>query len=144
MILSDKQILERIEKGDIVLSPFDKDSLGSNSYDVRLSEYVSEYNNDLLDAKKDNTIHTRKFNELILLPNKLYLMSTLEYTESRNVVPVISGKSSIGRLGINVHVTAGFGDNGFCGHWTLEIFVLQPVRVYAGMKIGQLYWYETG
>ena len=48
MILSDKQILERIEKGDIVLSPFDKDSLGSNSYDVRLSEYVSEYNNDLL------------------------------------------------------------------------------------------------
>jgi dCTP deaminase len=62
----------------------------------------------------------------------------LEYTETYCAVPVLEGKSSIGRLGISVHQTAGFGDVGFCGHWTLEISVLMPIRVYAGMPIGQI------
>ncbi len=81
---------------------------------------------------------------LLLVPGILYLASTVEYTEPRQYVPYLDGKSSVGRLGISVHKTAGRGDAGnkdamgFCGHWTMEIDVVQPVRVYAGMPIGQL------
>ena len=67
--------------------------------------------------------------------------STLEYTETRRFVPFLEGKSSVGRLGIDIHATAGKGDVGFCNHWTLEISVSQPVRVYAGMPIGQLIYF---
>ena len=79
----------------------------------------------------------------MLLPGKTYLGSTLEYTETRSFVPFLEGKSSVGRLGIDIHATAGKGDVGFCNHWTLEISVSQPVRVYAGMPIGQLIYFKV-
>lgn len=84
---------------------------------------------------------------IVLVPGILYLASTVEYTETRQYVPYLDGKSSVGRLGISVHETAGRGDAGnkdalgFCGHWTMEIDVVQSVRVYAGMPIGQLTWH---
>lgn len=80
---------------------------------------------------------------LVLIPGKLYIGSTMEYTESHDVVPGIEGRSSVGRLGIDVHATAGFGDIGFKGTWTLEISVTHPVRVYPGVRICQLYFQEA-
>ena len=80
---------------------------------------------------------------MILLPHRFYLGVTQEYTETHSHVPFLEGKSSIGRLGIDIHATAGKGDIGFCNTWTLEISVKQPVRVYAGMPIGQLIYFEV-
>lgn len=144
MILTDKRILEEIQKGTIVISPFDRKYLGSNSYDVHLAKYLAVYKNDILDAKTHNQVDHFEVPDqgLILLPHRLYLGVTEEYTETHRHVPFLEGKSSIGRLGIDIHATAGKGDVGFCNTWTLEISVKQPVRVYTGMPIGQLIYFE--
>lgn len=143
MILSDKKILEAIQTRDIVIEPFDRKALGTNSYDVHLSPYLAVYEADELDAKKHNTIRELIIPEegFVLQPNILYLGSTVEYTETHNAVPFLEGKSSTGRLGIDIHATAGKGDVGFCNHWTLEISCIMPVRVYAYMPIGQLIYF---
>lgn len=143
-ILSDQKILKAIEKKEIVIEPFDINCLGSNSYDVHLSPYLMIYFRafgGILDCKKENksnNVTTIPDEGMVLQPDQLYLGSTVEYTETHKHVPYLDGKSSIGRLGISVHVTAGRGDVGFCNHWTLEITVVHPIRVYAGMPIGQL------
>lgn len=143
MILSDSEILKAVESGDIIIEPFQKEILGSNSYDVHLSKHLATYDDAELDAKKHNTITHFDIPEegFVLQPNELYLGSTQEYTETHAHVPFLEGKSSTGRLGIDIHATAGKGDVGFCGYWTLEISVSKPVRVYAGMPIGQLIYY---
>ncbi len=145
MILSDKKILEEIEKGSIVIDPFDRSNLGSNSYDVHLGKHLATYTADTLDAKKHNEIEHFEIPEsgLILEPGQLYLGVTEEYTETHAHVPFLEGKSSTGRLGIDIHATAGKGDVGFCNTWTLEISVVLPVRVYAGMPIGQLIYFPV-
>ena len=79
----------------------------------------------------------------MLEPSGFYLGVTLEYTETHAHVPFLEGKSSTGRLGIDIHATAGKGDIGFCNYWTLEISVKQPVKVYAGMPIGQLIYFDV-
>ncbi len=76
-------------------------------------------------------------------PQQFYLGVTAEYTETHSHVPFLEGKSSTGRLGIDIHATAGKGDVGFCGNWTLEISVKLPVRVYAGMPVGQLIYFPV-
>ncbi len=143
MVLSDSEILKCIENGSIVIEPFNRDNLGSNSYDVSLSKHLAIYEDEVLDAKKHNKIkHFEIPNEGVLLyPGELYLGSTLEYTESHEHLPILDGKSSVGRLGIDIHATAGIGDVGFCGYWTLEISVSKPVRVYEGMSIGQIIYH---
>lgn len=145
MILSDKSILEEIEKSTIKIMPYDRDCLGSNSYDVHLGKTLATYDNEVLDAKKHNTITCFDIPEegFVLLPSVFYLGVTVEYTETHAHVPFLEGKSSTGRLGIDIHATAGKGDVGFCGHWTLEISVKQPVRIYAGMPIGQLIYFPV-
>lgn len=144
MILTDKKILEEIENGKITIEPFKRDQLGTNSYDVRLGKWLARYDDDILDARKHNTTTRMEIPEegFLLLPSRLYLGVTEEYTETRGYVPFLEGKSSVGRLGIDIHATAGKGDDGFCNHWTLEISVKQPVRVYAGMPIGQIIYFE--
>ena len=144
MILTDTKILEEMKKGTIVISPFDRNCLGSNSYDVHLGKHLATYRNEILDAREHNEVdHTTIPEEgLVLLPHRFYLGVTEEYTETHRHVPFLEGKSSIGRLGIDIHATAGKGDIGFCNTWTLEISVKQPVRVYAGMPIGQLIYFE--
>lgn len=77
---------------------------------------------------------------LILSPNVGYLGTTIEYTETKNLFPYIDGKSSVGRNFIINHHTAGRGDDGFCGQWTLEIKTLYPTVVYPYMRIGQIYY----
>lgn len=143
MILSDKAILEAIQKGEIVIEPFDRSCLGTNSYDVHLGKYLATYNDRVLDAKKHNEITSFEIPEegFVLQTDTLYLGVTQEYTETHNAVPFLEGKSSVGRLGIDIHATAGKGDVGFCNTWTLEISCTQPVRIYAGMPIGQLIYF---
>lgn len=145
MILTDKQILAEIKKGTIVIKPFNRKFLGSNSYDVHLGEWLAMYKDDILDAKKHNRVHYFRIPKegLILVPSKLYLGVTKEYTETHRHVPFLEGKSSIGRLGIDIHATAGKGDIGFCNTWTLEISVRQPCRIYSGMPIGQMIYFEV-
>jgi dCTP deaminase len=143
MILSDSSILHAIEKKDIVIEPYDRCCLGTNSYDVHLSKFLACYVDDVIDAKRHNQVKHFEIDQtgIVLNPGKTYLGSTLEYTETHQCVPFLEGKSSVGRLGIDIHATAGKGDVGFCNHWTLEISVSQSVRVYAGMPIGQLIYF---
>ena len=143
MILSDKLILQEIEIGNIIIEPFDRACLGTNSYDVHLGKYLATYRNRVLDAKVHNEIDHFEIPKegFVLQPHTLYLGVTLEYTETHQHVPFLEGKSSTGRLGIDIHATAGKGDVGFCNTWTLEISCAQPVRVYAGMPIGQLIYF---
>ena len=144
MILSDTKILEEIEKKNIVIEPFRREKLGTNSYDVHLGKWLAVYEEKILDAKQHNKIKMFEIPDegFILQPATLYLGVTEEYTETRNFVPFLEGKSSIGRLGIDIHATAGKGDAGFCNNWTLEISVKMPVKVYKGMPIGQLIYFE--
>ncbi|MEZ4773494.1 MAG: dCTP deaminase [Bacteroidia bacterium] len=145
MILSDARILDEIEKGNIVIEPFLRKRLGSNSYDVHLGKYLAVYKDRVLDARKHNQIEEIIIPEegFELQPDTLYLGVTEEYTETHGHVPFLEGKSSIGRLGIHIHATAGKGDVGFCNTWTLEITVVQPVKVYPGMPVGQLIYFEV-
>jgi dCTP deaminase len=145
MILSDKEILAEMEKGTILVEPFKEECLGTNSYDVHLGKFLATYKDEILDAKKHNLVERFEIPDegYILLPGRTYLGVTEEYTETHAHVPFLEGKSSIGRLGIDIHATAGKGDVGFCNHWTLEISVHQPVRVYHGMPIAQLIYFAV-
>jgi dCTP deaminase len=145
MILTDKRILEEMDKGTIKIVPYDRADLGSNSYDVHLGHTLAKYLDAELDAKKHNKIEPFEIPDegFVLQPNEFYLGVTLEYTETHAHVPFLEGKSSTGRLGIDIHATAGKGDVGFCGNWTLEISVKQPVRIYKGMPIGQLIYFPV-
>jgi dCTP deaminase len=145
MILTDKKILEEIEKGSILIEPYRKECLGTNSYDVHLGRYLAVYRNHILDAKQHNEIMEIVIPDdgFVIHPGILYLGVTEEYTETHAHVPFLEGKSSVGRLGIDIHATAGKGDVGFCNTWTLEISCAQPVRIYAGMPIGQLIYFTV-
>ncbi len=145
MILSDTRILEELKKETIKIVPYDRECLGSNSYDVHLGKHLARYVNNELDAKAHNQIEHFDIPEegIVLQPNEFYLGVTEEYTETHAHVPFLEGKSSTGRLGIDIHATAGKGDVGFCGNWTLEISVKQPVKIYAGMPIGQLIYFPV-
>ncbi len=145
MILTDQEILECLKEGSIKVEPFSQNCLGSNSYDVHLGKTLGVYLDSVLDAKKHNRIDTFEIPEegYLLTPDNFYLGVTQEYTETHKHVPFLEGKSSVGRLGIDIHATAGKGDIGFCNYWTLEISVKKPVRVYAGMPIGQLIYFAV-
>jgi dCTP deaminase len=145
MILTDARILEEMEKGTIKIVPFRKEDLGSNSYDVHLGKWLATYVNSELDAKKHNKIEYFEIPDegFVLQPHAFYLGVTEEYTETHAHVPFLEGKSSTGRLGIDIHATAGKGDVGFCGNWTLEISCKMPVRIYKGMPIGQLIYFPV-
>lgn len=140
MILTDHTIAAEMNKGNIVIEPFNPANLGTNSYDLTLSNTLILYTERVLDVRKKNPSAPIIIPEegIVLQPNIVYLASTIEYTQTLRHVPILMGKSSLGRLGLFVHVTAGFGDVGFGGHWTLELVCVQPVRIYAGMKIAQI------
>ncbi len=144
MILSGKGIQENVVKGKLVIEPFEPKRLGPNSYNLRLHPELATYDAEILDMKQELTV--RRFNipeeGFVLEPQKLYLGRTMEYTETRGFVPMLEGRSSIGRLGLSVHITAGFGDVGFRGFWTLEIFALHPIRIYSGVEICQIFYHE--
>lgn len=154
MILSGKEICRRVLHGNIIIDPFDETRAGPNSYDLTLGPTLCQYEALILDAKKEQRLSEATIPEegLTLYPNTLYLGHTNEIAgvcyaagSEDGYVPAVSfieGCSSTGRLGISIHKTAGFGDYGFVGTWTLEITVVMPVRVYANMPICQVYFMD--
>jgi dCTP deaminase len=142
MILSGREIQNRLGK-DIQIEPFDPRLLNPNSYNLRLHNELLVYEREELDMKTPNPVKQIEIPEegLLLETNKLYLGRTVEFTKTNNLVPMLEGRSSIGRLGLFIHVTAGFGDVGFAGFWTLEIFCVQPIRIYPGVEICQIYYH---
>jgi len=143
MILSGHEIRKQLG-GNILIDPFDETKLNPNSYNLSLHDELLVYEEVVLDMRKSNRVERVRIPEegLVLTPNQLYLGRTVERTETHNLVPMIEGRSSIGRLGLFVHVTAGFGDVGFCGYWTLEMFAVQPVKIYPGVAICQLFFHQ--
>lgn len=142
-MLSGKKILKNvIENKGISIKPFNEKQLGPNSYNLRLHNKLMVYKNDILDIKKENETKLIEIPEdgMVLEPLKLYLGRTIEYTKTDKYIPGLEGRSSIGRLGMFVHVSAGFGDVGYSGYWTLEIFCLQPVKIYPGVEVCQIYY----
>ena len=142
MMLSGKEIEKKLGS-DIIIEPFNRKQLNPNSYNLRLHNDLLVYDEDILDMKKENKTKSITIPEegLVLEPGKLYLGRTIEYTETKNYVPMLEGRSSIGRLGLFIHVTAGFGDVGFKGYWTLEIFCVQPIRIYPSVEVCQIYYH---
>ena len=129
---------------NIIIDPFDKSRLNPNSYNVRLADELLTYEHSILDMKKEEDYIIEKISHIggkLLIPGKLYLGRTIERTVTNGFVPMLEGRSSIGRLGIFIHATAGFGDNGFSGFWTLEISCVQPVVIYPEVEIGQVYFH---
>lgn len=147
-ILSGRAIHQAILTKRIRVAPFDEKMLNPVSLDLRIGSQVRMYeNNDrtprsLLDCRSEASLSSSvteiNSDGFVLFPGRLYLMHTVEQIWTDQYVPIIDGKSSIGRLGIQVHMTAGFGDPGFDGQYTLEVTTVYPVRVYAGMRFCQM------
>lgn len=142
MILSGKEIAARIG-GDIIIDPYDAGKINPNSNNMALHNELLSYINPPLDMKRGNAFESIIIPEdrFVLEPQRLYLGRTVEYTETENLVPMLEGRSSVGRRGLFVHVTAGFGDVGFKGFWTLEIFCIQPIKIYPGVEVCQVYYH---
>ena len=143
MILSGQEIKKNMGK-EIIIEPFDEKRINPNSYNLSLAGELLVYDNHVLDMKEPNPVSRIIIPEdgLLLEPNRLYLGRTNEYTSTSRYVPMLEGRSSTGRLGLFIHVTAGFGDIGFSGYWTLEIFCVQPVRIYPNVEICQIYYHD--
>lgn len=143
MILSGKEIHKHLGES-IFIEPFNEKQLNPNSYNLRLNNELLVYQDHTLDMKKPNETEKISIPEegFLLQPNKLYLGRTVEFTKTDKHVPMLEGRSSIGRLGMFIHVTAGFGDVGFSGFWTLEIFVIQPLVIYPNIEICQIYYHS--
>lgn len=143
MILSGKEIKRKLGN-EIVIEPFNERQLGPNSYNLRLHDELIVYEDEVLDMKKKHAVQKIVIPQegYVLEKGKLYLGRTVEYTKTDKYVPMLEGRSSIGRLGLFVHITAGFGDVGFNGFWTLEMFCVQPIRIYAGAEICQIFYHS--
>lgn len=166
MILSGKEILKEIENGNIKIEPFNINQLNPNSYNLKLADelliYDVPYSCEMvkhdgmlapgpytmmepIDMLNENRVRRIEIPRegLTLYPGILYLGRTVEFTETHKYLPCLEGRSSVGRLGINIHITAGFGDVGFSGTWTLELSVVQPVTIYPFTEICQIYYQEV-
>ena len=132
-------------KGQVIIRPFHRSQLAPNSYDFCLGNRCCIYAEKVLDAAKENA--TRRFNipaeGMVLSPKRLYLVNTKEVMGSTRFVPIIRARSSIGRLGIFIDITADLIDLGSVNQWTLQLHCVQPVRIYPGMLIGQVTFWKT-
>jgi dCTP deaminase len=146
--LTDKEILQEIENGNIVIDGFKMEHLNPNSVDLTLNPEMIIYNEDILDCRKPNKTSIEKILDggYVLYPNRVYLYHCNERIGvKKNIHAEVMGKSSLGRLGLGVHITAGFIDTGFEGSLVLELFCQQPIRIYPNMKICQVkFMYNSG
>ncbi|MDH6111757.1 dCTP deaminase [Kitasatospora sp. MAP12-15] len=149
MLLSDKDIRTEIDKGRVAIDPFDPSMVQPSSIDVRLDRFFRVFENHRyphIDPSEEQPDLTRLVEPegdeaFILHPGEFVLASTLEVISlPDDVASRLEGKSSLGRLGLLTHSTAGFIDPGFSGHVTLELsnVATLPIKLYPGMKIGQL------
>jgi len=139
-MLTGKKIVDEVEAGNIIIDPFHTEQVNPNSYDVRLSKYIGFIKTERKDV--DIIEVGSKLHTITLFPNNVYLGSTIETAGSNKYVPRLEGKSSLARLGLSVHLTAGFGDIGFINKWTLELTCVIPITLIIGMRIAQISFYE--
>jgi deoxycytidine triphosphate deaminase len=147
MILTGTEIRKQVLSKKIHIKPFIEENLNPNSYNFRLGNKLKIYTSKVLDPSKKN-----KFKEItipkegfILQPHKLYLGHTIEEMGSDFFVPTMQARSSVGRLGLYIYLNSGLGDIGFKKQWTLELQAIHPLKIYPGMKIGQmLFWKPRG
>lgn len=161
MILTGPKIEECLKEGSIVIDPIGDNLIGPNSVDLRLHAEMKVYESipqrgkgkpgarpllpsvfNPLDTKADNPTRniTAPHEGCVLKPGILYIGRTIETIGSDVFVPMVEGRSSCGRLGLQVHMTAGFCDTGFRGTITLEMTVVHPLRVYPGLPIAQVFF----
>lgn len=145
MILGSKAIQENILDGNIVIDPWDEERLNPNSVDLTLGPTMLAVGEGVLDPRAETAVEEIEpvSGRFFLRPGVIYLGSTAEYTKTFGLVPCLEGKSSFARLGVSIHTSAGFGDVGFCGRWTLEILVVQPTFLYVGDPICQIYYHNV-
>lgn len=147
MILTGNQITAEVQKGRIVIDPFDPSCVNPNSYNFTLSDTFKVYDTDVIDTRAENRTKTVRMQggEIVLEPRRLYLAVTRERLGSNHFAPTFAARSSVARLGMFINLSAPLGDIGFIGQWTLQLFSLHPIRVYEGMRIGQMmFWHPTG
>lgn len=140
-MLNDSGIKEELKRGNIYVDN-GENNVGKNYIDVTLNNSLKIYKNDILECDQKNETEEIIIGEegYDLQPGKLYLGRINEYTKTYNFVPLLSGLPELATGGMEIHVTAGFGDNGFEGTWTLEIWCTNVTHIYPGMKIGRLYY----
>jgi dCTP deaminase len=148
VILTGNEINDAVTRGTITIDPFERRFVNPNSYNYRLGPAVKVLERPILDAL-DAEHHSRDVeippDGLVLMPRRVYLGSTLETIGSDRYVPSLIGRSSLGRLGVFLQVSADLGHLGAVHKWTLEIVVAQPIRLYAGMRVGQVsFWQPQG
>lgn len=147
MILTGTEIGKMVKGGAITLEPFDSSLMNPNSYNYRLGDTLLEITDDVIDTKKSYTTKEIKIPDsgYILQPGKIYLGVTVERIGSTKFVPSLIGRSSLGRLGLFLQITADLGHIGTSHHWTLELKCVQPLKVYSHMRIGQVsFWKPEG
>lgn len=152
MILSDRDILKRIKDNSLRIEPFIRKNLQPSSYDIRLSSEISVFDNwqtGLIDLAEEQEVsrivNIGKKGYFIIHPGEFILGSTFEKVAlPGNLAAHVEGRSSLGRVGLIIHATAGYVDPGFSGYLTLEISNLSrlPIKVYSGMRIGQLAFFQ--
>lgn len=147
MILTGNEINKRVQMGDIIIDPFIPDNINPNSYNFRLHHELLVYDQDVIDPAEQPITKTIQIpaEGLILEPHRLYLASTVEKMGSKYFVPTYAARSSVARLGMFINLSAPLGDIGFIGRWTIQLYCLHRVRVFAGMNIGQImFWHVRG
>lgn len=149
-MLTGSEIANSVNLGDIVISDFNTAQLNPNSYNLTMGDTLRTFKTfgpfkPAIDSKCPPKMREIKIPQtgVLLKPGRLYLASTVEKVSTNEYVPIITGRSSVGRLGIKVHQEAGFGDIGFSGNWTLQISVLMPTRIYPNMQLCQVYFLTT-
>jgi dCTP deaminase len=141
MILSDQSILRELEAGNIIIDPFKREYLNPVSVDLTLAPTFKVYTQQTLDPRFPNAFEEFTIGEhgYVLQPGNVYLYACNERIGIKgNIRGKVEGKSSLGRLGLFIHVTAGFIDPGFEGSLVLELVATQPIRIYPNMKICQI------
>lgn len=147
MILTGKEIQKQVYKNRITISPFNINNINPNSYNVEIGDYLKVYEDEVIDCKKELKTRIIHIGDegVLLEPNKVYLGFTKETIGSEFYVPTITGRSSTGRLGLFVQITADLVDIGFMGNLTFQLHAVQPLRIYKGMKLGQIcFWKPKG
>ncbi|MDR0678195.1 MAG: dCTP deaminase [Holosporaceae bacterium] len=147
MILTGSEISKNVENKKIIIDAFNISQLNPNSYNFTLGNRLMIYNNYVLDAQKDNTAREIIIPKegITLASGTIYLGHTVEIIGSDYFVPIIRGRSSIGRLGLFINITADLIDIGSIGQLTLQLNAVQPVTIYPGMQIGQVtFWTSMG
>ena len=144
MILSGDEIRQK-QGSDLSISPFCEDQLGPNGYDLTRHNELMVYEEVVLDMRKPNRMRRIAIpsDGIVLSPNQLYLGRTVEKIESSKYVPMVEARSSVARLGLFLNLSASFGDVGYSGCWTLEMYAVQPVRIYPGIPICQILFHEV-